>query len=69
MKKFEIGKIYNFDLSCTSREFPYKCVKRTEKMVWFQSVYGNLSICGKITVIDGKECVFPSKSAGMISAE
>jgi hypothetical protein len=38
MKCFEVGQVYYGTLSCAHSDFPVRCVKRTEKSVWFEHV-------------------------------
>lgn len=33
---FQVGQVYYGTLSCAHGSFPLRCVKRTEKSVWFE---------------------------------
>jgi hypothetical protein len=38
MQPFEIGQIYYGTLACAHGDFPVRCVRRTDKSVWFEHV-------------------------------
>lgn len=38
MTRFEPGEIYFGTLTCAHSDFPVRCVRRTEKSVWFEHV-------------------------------
>ena len=38
MKTFEIGQVYFGTLCVAHGDFPVRCIKRTEKSVWFEHV-------------------------------
>lgn len=38
MKSFEIGEIYYGTLACAHSDFPVRCVRKTDKSVWFEHV-------------------------------
>jgi hypothetical protein len=38
MKTFEPGEIYFGTLTCAHSDFPVRCIKRTDKSVWFEHI-------------------------------
>lgn len=38
LQKFEVGQVYYGSLACAHGSFPVKCVRRTDKTVWFEHV-------------------------------
>jgi len=38
MKPFEVGAVYFGTLACAHGDFPVRCIRRTEKSVWFEHV-------------------------------
>ena len=38
MKTFEVGQVYYGTLCVAHSDFPVRCIKRTDKSVWFEHV-------------------------------
>lgn len=38
MKPFEVGAVYYGTLACAHGDFPVRCIRKTEKSVWFEHV-------------------------------
>ena len=38
MTPFEIGQVYFGTLACAHGDFPVRCIRKTEKSVWFEHV-------------------------------
>ena len=59
MQTFQPGEIYFGTLMCAHSDFPVRCVRRTDKSVWFEHVDSpqHYPLCrAKVHKYDNQEC-------------